>query len=122
LYQRREDQKPMKTPLLSATLALGLAVLAHSLPVHAQVATSLEQAELAGLKPEIRAEVQKRLGGGGQTVSEILTTMLLNNIKLKHPASRIVAMDFARGAAAVENSGGGMEVVNFDTTTLQIKS
>ena len=103
-------------------LALGFVVLARPLPARAQTATSLEQAELAGLKPEVRAEVQKRLGGGGQTVSEILSTMLLNNIKLKHPASRIIALDFARGTAAVEKPGGGMEIVNFDTTTLQIKS
>ena len=85
-------------------------------------ATSLEQAELAGLKPGVRADVQKRLSAGGQTVSEILTTMLLNNIKLKHPASRIVALDFGRGTAAVEKPDGGMEIVNFDTATLQIKS
>jgi len=91
--------------------------------VRAQVATSLEQAELAGLDPAVRAEVQKRLSAPGQTVSEILTTtMLLNNIKLKHPASRILAMDFGRGTAAVQTPSGGMEVVEFDPTTLQIKS
>jgi hypothetical protein len=41
---------------------------------------------------------------------------------LKHPASRIVALDFARGAAAVEKPDGGLAVVDFDPTTLQIKS
>jgi hypothetical protein len=112
----------MKKPLLAAALTLGLAGLAHPLPARAQVATSLEQAELAGLKPEVRAEVQKRLSTPGQTVSEILTTMLLNNIKAKHPASRILALDFGRGTAAVQTPSGGMEMVNFDTTTLQIKS
>jgi hypothetical protein len=112
----------MKEPLRHAALALGIAAFVTPLTVHAQVATTLEQAELAGLKPDVRAEVQKRLAAGGQTVSEILTTMLLNNIKVKHPASRIVALDFGRGAAVVEKSGGGMEVVKFDTTTLQIKS
>ena len=97
-------------------------MLASPQPVRAQVATSIEQAELAGLKPDVRAEVQKRMSAPGQNVSEILTTMLLNNIKLKHPASRILAMDFGRGTAAVEKPGGGMEIVNFDPTTLQIKS
>jgi len=110
----------MKVVVLSTALALGVAV-ATPLPVRAQVATSLEQAELAGLDPAVRAEVQKRLAAPGQTVSEILTTMLLNNIKLKHPASRIVAMDFGRGTAAVETTSGSTEVVNFDPTTLQIK-
>jgi hypothetical protein len=89
---------------------------------HAQAATTLEQAELAGLSPEKRAEVQSRMQQGGQTVSEILQTILLNSIKLKHPANRIVALDFARGVAIVEVPGGNIEAVNFDTTTLAIKS
>ncbi len=112
----------MRKSLVLAVLPLMVTILAEPLPVHAQAATSIEQAELAGLKPDIRAEVQQRLKTPGQTVNEILTTMLLNNIKLKHPASRIMAMDFARGAAAVQTPGGGMEIVNFDPTTLQIKS
>jgi hypothetical protein len=112
----------MQKPILCVAVALGIAASISPLRVHAQVATTLEQAELAGLTPDVRAQVQKQLAAGGQTVSEVLSTMLLNNIKLKHPASRIVALDFGRGAAVVEKSGGGMEVVNFDTTTLQIKS
>ena len=89
---------------------------------HAQVATTLEQAELAGLTPAKRAEVQTRLGAGGQTVSEILQTMLLNGIKLKHPASKIVALDFSRGVAVVQLADGKISPVKFDTTTLAIKS
>jgi hypothetical protein len=88
---------------------------------YAQVATSIEQAELAGLTPEKRTEVQTRAGQPGQTVSEVLQTMLLNGIKNKHKASRIVALDFGRGIAVVELQGGGMTAVNFDTTTLAIK-
>jgi hypothetical protein len=88
---------------------------------HAQIATSLEQAELAMLTPEKRAEVQTRANQPGQTVSEVLQTMLLNGIKNKHKASRIVALDFGRGIAVVELQGGGMTAVNFDTTTLAIK-
>ena len=88
---------------------------------YAQVATTLEQAELAGLTPEKRAEVQQRASQPGQTVSEVLQTMLLNGIKNKHKASRIVALDFGRGIAVVELQGGGMTAVNFDTTTLAIK-
>jgi hypothetical protein len=84
----------MRNLFLFAAVPLMVAVVVDPLPVRAQVATSLEQAELAGLKPDVHAEVQKRLAAGGQTVSEILATMLLNNIKLKHPASRIVALDF----------------------------
>ncbi len=72
-----------------------------------QIATTIEQAELAGLTPEKRAEVQKRATEGNNTVSEVLQTILLNGIKSKHPASRIVALDFARGIAVVEVQSGG---------------
>jgi hypothetical protein len=47
--------------------------------------------------------------------------MLLNNIKIKHPASQIVAMDWGRGVAVVKLPRGGMQAVHFDPTTLQIK-
>ena len=104
-------------------LALMLGACIIAAPVaHAQVATTLEQAELAGLSAEKRTEVEARMKQGGQTVSEILQTILLNSIKLKHPASRIVAMDFGRGVAVVETPEHKIETVNFDTTTLTVKA
>jgi hypothetical protein len=87
---------------------------------YAQKASTIEQAELAGLSPAKRAEVEKRATEPGQTVSEVLTTMLLNGIKNKHKASRIVALDFGRGIAVVELTDGGMTAVKFNTTTLEI--
>ena len=102
-------------------VAACVAALIGSTAAYAQVATTLEQAELAGLTPQTRAEVQARLAKGGQTVSEILTTMLLNGIKLKHPASSIVALDFGRGIAVVKLGSGGMAAVHFNTTTLAIE-
>ncbi len=105
-----------RTLLVAALAAMGTPV------AYAQVATTLEQAELAGLSAEKRAEVQSRLSQGGQTVYEILQTILLNSIKLKHPASRIVALDFNSGTAVVELADGKMTSVKFDTTTLTIKS
>lgn len=86
----------------------------------AQVATTLEQAELAGLTPEKRAEVESRLVGGN-TVYGVLQTILLNNIKAKHEASKILALDFNRGRAVVETPHGKIKMVDFDTTTLVIK-
>jgi len=88
---------------------------------YAQIANTIEQAELAGLTPEKRAEVTERMKKPGQTVTEILQTILLNGIKNKHKASSVVALDFGRGIAVVELQGGGMTAVNFDTTTLAIK-
>jgi hypothetical protein len=101
----------------------GLAVCTGALiaaAAYAQSPTALEQAELAGLNPEMRAQVQAR-AVGGNSVTEVLQVMLLNNIKIKHPANQIVAMDWGRGVAVVEPPGGGMAVVHFDPTTLQIK-
>jgi hypothetical protein len=107
---------------LTATAALALVAVFSAAPIaRAQKATTLEQAELAGLNQAKRAEVESRMKQGGQTVYEILQTILLNSIKVKHPASRIVALDFNRGIAIVETADGRMESVNFDTTTLSIK-
>ena len=103
----------------SSALVVVATVLGASAAL-AQTATTLEQAELAGLSPEKRAEVEAR-AVGGNTVYEVLQTMLLNNIKAKHPGNRIAALDFNRGIAIVEVPGGAMKAVNFDTTTLAIK-
>ena len=111
----------MKTDYRTVALAACAAIVVVAPIAYAQVATTLEQAELAGLTPEKKAEVQARLGQGGQTVSEILQTMLLNSIKLKHPASKIVALDFNRGIAVVQLTDGKISPVQFDTTTLVIK-
>jgi hypothetical protein len=104
-----------------AALAACTGVLVAATAVYAQAPTAVEQAELSGLSPEMRAQVQSR-AVGGNSVTEVLQVMLLNNIKAKHPASQIVAMDWAKGVAVVEQSGGGMAVVQFDPSTLQIKS
>ena len=100
--------------------AIGAALLLSS-AAYAQIATTLEQAELAGLSPEKRAEVQAR-AVIGNTVTEVLQTILLNSIKVKHPASRIVALDFGRGVAVVELTDGKTDAVKFNTTTLAIES
>jgi CHAT domain-containing protein len=92
------------------------AVLMTVTPTLAQIANSIEQAELAGLSPEKRAQVQSRMKQGAQTVSERLQTILLNEIKRRFPASRIVALDFAGGIPVVQTSNGAMRTVNFDTT------
>jgi predicted acylesterase/phospholipase RssA len=105
-----------------AIAALLGVVLMTSTPGHAQVATSIEQAELAGLAPATLAQVKARMAEGGQTVYEILQTMLLNNIKSLVPGGSIVALDFNRGIAIVRTSTSGIRLVNFDTTTLAIKS
>ena len=105
-----------KSLVISTLAAVGFLASA----AYAQVATTLEQAELAGLSAEKRTEVQSR-AVNGNTVYEVLTTMLLNGIKAKHPASKIVALDFNRGIAVVQLADGKMDAVNFNTQTLAIK-
>ena len=105
----------------NAVLAASTAVALIGLPVvPALAASQLEQAELAGLTPELQAQVQAR-AVNGNSVTEVLQVMLLNNIKIKHQASQIIAMDWARGVAVVQVPNGNLEVVNFDPRTLQIK-
>ena len=111
----------MTSKYVATALVVCGAFLANGAYGQAGVASTIEQAELAGLTPQKRAEVESRAKQPGQTVSEVLQTMLLNGIKNKHKASRIVALDFGRGIAVVELQGGRMTAVNFDTTTLVIK-
>jgi len=107
---------------LGMAAAIGTALLVTSAG-YAQVATTLEQAELAGLSPQLRAEVEARMKQGGtQTVYEILKTTLLNRIKAKHLGSEIVALDFNRGIVIVRTPGGRLRASRFDTTTLELKS
>ena len=113
-------------PLTRNNYIMAAAIVASVLMAPAgyaqQTATTLEQAEMAGLSPQVRTEVESRMKQPGQTVSEVLTTILLNNIKLKHLGSRIVAMDFNRGVAVVRTAQGGLRAVNFNPTTLEIRS
>jgi uncharacterized membrane protein len=92
-----------------AKMATFVSALMGAPVAFAQVATTLEQAELAGLSPAKRAEVQAR-AVNGNTVDEVLQTVRLNSIKVRHPASRIVALDFLRGIAAVKTAGGRIEL------------
>lgn len=113
----------MARRLFRQTLAVVAGVMLAGPPaLHAQVATTLEQAELAGLSPEKAAEVRQRMKQPGQTVYEILQTILLNEIKLRFPASRILALDFNRGVAVVQTTDGQTRTVDFDTRTLTIRS
>ena len=116
----------MKLWIGAIALAGSAALMAGPQPAFAQASatfqTALGTAELAELSPDKRAEVEARMKQPGQTVPEILQTILLNSIKLKYPANRIVALDFGRGVAVVELPSREMRTIQFDTRTLAIKS
>jgi hypothetical protein len=59
-------------------------------------------------------------GVNGNSVTEVLQVMLLNKTKIRHEASLIVVLHWARGVAVVQLPGGGMAAVHFDPRTLQI--
>jgi len=114
-------------PLIGAIAVAGFALLAAApqqarAQASATFQTAIAAAELAELNPDKRAEVETRLKQPGQTVPEILQTILLNSIKAKHPANRIVALDFGRGVVVVELASQELRLIQFDTRTLAIKS
>jgi hypothetical protein len=84
-------------------------------------ATPVEQAELAQLSPQLRSEVEARLGSG-QTVHAILETMLLNSLSQEFASGHVVATDFRRGDIVEESKSGQMKVFPFDVATLVVKS
>ena len=101
--------------------AFAAAVLIAAPLAYSFAATALEQAELAGLSPEMQAQVKAR-AVGGNSVTEVLQVMLLNNIKIKHEASQIVALDWNKGVAVVQLPNRSLAVVRFNPRTLQIES
>lgn len=109
----------LQRKIVALIAGIGIAATIGTSIASAQAATQLEQAELAGLSPQLRAQVLAR-AVNGNSVTEVLQVMLLNNIKIKHEASLIVALDWAKGGAVVQLPSGGMARVRFDPTTLQI--
>ena len=83
--------------------------------------TPLEQAEINMLTPALQAEVKSRMAAGGQKVSEILDTMLLNSVSKVFASGRIVAADFNNGVVVTQGANGEMRAFNFDPATLVTK-
>jgi hypothetical protein len=118
-HQKRHKGDRRMATLNKLALMACAAVLIGTSTVYAESPTAVEQAELAGLNPDLRAQVQQR-ATGGNSVTEVLQVMLLNNIKAKQPATQIVAMDWGKGVAIVDMPGSAMAVVHFDPKTLQM--
>jgi hypothetical protein len=95
--------------------SFGAANIAYAFP-----ATPMEKAELAQLTPQVRSDVQARLGQG-ETVHGVLETMLLNRVSQDYATQRIVATDFQRGDLVIEGPNGQIRTVPFDVTTLLLR-
>jgi hypothetical protein len=83
--------------------------------------TPIEQAEIAQLSPALQAEVKARMAAGGQKVSEILDTMLLNSVSKIFASGRVVAADFNKGVVVTQGTNGQLRSFNFDVATLIAK-
>jgi hypothetical protein len=105
----------------TAVLVSATAAAFSVMPASAASYTKLEEAELAQLAPDLRAQVEARITNG-QTVRGILETMLLNNISALFAAQRVEAVDFEKGVLVFETPGGALKSVAFDVTTLVIKA
>jgi len=74
-----------------------------------------QQAELSELSPAIRAEVERRVAQGqGNTARGVLETMLLNELQVREPGSRIVGVDMGRGVVVVQQQSGAMKAYTFN--------
>jgi hypothetical protein len=118
---RREGMTTM-TNIQKSIIALTFAAaLVASGSVKAANPTPLEQAEINMLTPVLQAEVKSRMAAGGQKVSEILDTMLLNSVSKVFASGRVVAADFNNGVVVTQGTNGQMRAFNFDPATLVTK-
>jgi hypothetical protein len=109
-------QPVRQSPVLAAA-ALAVAV-AIPLPSFAQSTTGsreFQNAELSELPPAVRSEVERRVAQApGNTPRGVLEAMLLNELQLREPASRIVGVDMGRGVVVIQQPGGTMKAYTFN--------
>ena len=109
-----------------ALAAIGIVAM----PVQGQIpppsppSPAFERAFLGEMDAATSAEVEKR-ATGGNTISGVIATMLLNSNQMtKHGkaggALTIIAVDFIRGVVVVQNGPSSYEPVRFDPKTLQV--
>jgi hypothetical protein len=111
----------MKKTQMAVVAAAFVAAMAGSGSALAADPTPIEQAEISQLSPALQAEVRARMAAGGQKVSEILDTMLLNSVSKVFASGRVVAADFNNGVVVTEGTNGQMRSFNFDRATLITK-
>src|SRR5215469_16654737 len=97
----------------TAVLVSATAAAFSVMPASAASYAKLEEAELAQLAPDLRAQVEARITNG-QTVRGVLETMLLNNISALFAAQRVEAVDFEKGIAVFAMANGSLKLVPFD--------
>lgn len=116
---------PFNFAKIAGTVPIAMAMIASSAPALAAAPSPFERAMLAQLDAPTRAAVEKR-AVGGNTVSGVIGTTLLNNYYGAGPhkpgeALNVVAVDFARGTVVFRRSANVFEVQRFDPRTLRMQ-
>lgn len=101
--------------LTAAGAALALFAAAPAVAQTSAGSREFQAAELSEVSPAIRAEVERRVAAApGNTVRGVLETMLLNEISVRWPGSRLVAMDMARGVGVFAQQDNTLKAVTFN--------
>lgn len=105
------------------TVTLGALIFATSLgmssAVLAKAPTAIEKAELSMLTPAKQKEVLAR-ATGGNTVSGVIETMLLNQISDDFANGDAISIDFTQELFVVRNKKGQLKEYEFDSATLTV--
>ena len=98
-----------------AALAMAAAIPLPSAAQSSMGSREFQQAELSELSPAIRSEVERRVAQApGNTPRGVLEAMLLNELQVREPASRIIGVDLGRGIVVVQQQGGAMKAYTFN--------
>ena len=105
------------------TVTLGALIFATSLGMStaaiAVTPTAVEKAELSMLSPDKQKEVLAR-ATGGNTVSGVIETMLLNQISDDFANGDAISIDFTQELFVVRNKNGQLREYEFDSVTLTV--
>jgi len=99
---------------LAAAASLGIASAAI-----AKTPTAVEKAELSMLSPAKQKEVLAR-AVGGNTVSGVIETMLLNQLSADWASGDAISIDFIQDVFVVRNKKGQLQDYVFDAATLTV--
>ena len=107
--------QPVLTLPILAGAALALVAATPALAQTSMGSREFQQAELNEVSPTIRAEVERRLASApGNTVRGVLETMLLNEVGVRWPGSRLVATDMGRGVAVIALPDNSLKAITFN--------